>query len=659
EEPATFPNLVNVPPEVQYEYYELTIQGSKIFIRTPFQGGIVWAAQTLSTLFHIMFNGFAVPNLTIRDWPDVPVRGVFTECNWGNERMSRADWYQVVSALSGFKFNTLFLDIYNCVPSCRVSQASMPSEFMMTPVPIAQLDTDLCSLSRFRHYNVKYDRWYDHEVPPAMYEDDFFRDVFNYSRERGVAIYPAFNLLSSSSLLPTVLETVSAKNAKGKATGAGLCLTSKEAREAILGFLGTFLDKYYPRGVKYFHLGLAELNEIHAHEEDGGCESPWCKCPKCKAVSEEKRLADFLEYLIGGLVARGVEKVVIFSNLLDSLKGFRQAVSALLKKPAVKGHLVMDFQDLGNELDKKYLSVCSPKGFPESWLGPLGSRGNFSNYLSCKELVNFGVLAALHHPYQGVVTHFQFDPAYLDHLAVMSARAWEGASSEEETLEELRLRWATLLFGGYAKKFLAALEQLNHAAQNPALQLCLPFPYFFIKFTAKPAKTMLPEYPADALAALAKRKNALKELADCAAEAGEAGAFFARELENVQASRPNENDRMDNPRQEALHSLYASAERIMAYADFFSALLQIKAACAKTGGAKAAGKLASDALARLMQHLQVIEEHLPDWLQWLTMQFLGCDKLVLENLQLQLAKKVPAAKLAWCLPQDWEIPEDK
>ncbi|MBR6471454.1 MAG: family 20 glycosylhydrolase [Victivallales bacterium] len=649
----------DVPEILRREFYELRIQGSEIFIRTPHQEGIVWAAQTLSTLFHIMFNGFAVPNLIIRDWPSIPLRGVLTDCNWGNERMSRTDWYQAIDAISSFKLNAMCVGVYNCEPSCRVSHPEMPSEFMMTPVSQEPTDTDPRSLSHFRYYNLKYDRWYEREVPPAMFEEDFFEDVINYGRERGVAIYPYFNLLSSSTLLPTILPELSAKNAKGKPTHAALCLTSKAAREGLLEFLGKFLAKFYPDGVKYFHVGLAELKDIHAHEEDGGCESAWCKCAQCKAISEDKRLAAFLEFLVKGLVARGVEKVVIYSNLLNELKGFRAAVASLLKKASVKGHLAVDFQDRGNERGKKYTAVCTPKGFADSWISPLGGVGNYSNYVSCRSLLDAGVFAAFRLGFQGIMSAYQFDPAYLDHLALLGVRTWEGKDSAGESLEEMRVRWAELIFGGMGRRYLRALEQLDHAAANPTYSVCLPFRYFVIQGTKKPQGSMLPAYPETALTALEKHAKAGEELAKVSAEATEAADFFAKQLEGDRFTRQPDGEHRPDPLLECLRSLYAAAQRVSIHADFFQALLKIKGALAKRGGAAAAIKVADAAMARLLEQLKVIEGNLPDWLLWFNMQQFGCHKLVLEQVRRQLVQKTPPAKFNWNLPLDWEIPEDK
>ena len=43
---------------------------------------------------------------------------------------------------------------------------------------------------------------------------------------------------------------------------------------------------------------------------------------------------------------------------------------------------------------------------------------------------------------------------------------------------------------------------------------------------------------------------------------------------------------------------------------------------------------------------------------WITMQQLGCMKLVLENLLAALKAKTPAAKAPWSLSPAWEAPQE-
>ena len=81
-------DLEGVPEAVQHDYYELKVHGSEVDIRTPYQEGMVWASQTLAGLFVRSQKGLSIPNLIIRDWPDLPIRGIFMENKWGPDRMS-------------------------------------------------------------------------------------------------------------------------------------------------------------------------------------------------------------------------------------------------------------------------------------------------------------------------------------------------------------------------------------------------------------------------------------------------------------------------------------------------------------------------------------------------------------------------------------------
>ncbi|NLF94047.1 MAG: hypothetical protein GX564_09190, partial [Oligosphaeraceae bacterium] len=86
DQPADF-DLSGVPEACRKDYYELEIAGSEVYIRSPYQDGMVWASQTLASLFSRLIAGQTVPNLSIRDWPTMPVRGIFIENKWGPDRM--------------------------------------------------------------------------------------------------------------------------------------------------------------------------------------------------------------------------------------------------------------------------------------------------------------------------------------------------------------------------------------------------------------------------------------------------------------------------------------------------------------------------------------------------------------------------------------------
>ncbi len=628
-------DLRKVPEALRRDYYELRIQDSEVFIDAPYQEGMVWAAQTLGLLFKMMFNGLAVPNLTIRDWPSLPMRGVKMDACCATDRMDLNAWKQAIDVFSTFKLNLLGVGVYDCLPDMRLPEAGRPGEFLFPTVSDPASDNDPHSETRYRYFNVKYDRWYDKTEPGLMFQEDFFEDVVTYARERGMVVFPVFNILGSNTLLPRLLPAVSARNAKGKPTGAGLCLSAPAARDALAKYLQAFMEKYFPDGVEYFHIGtLASLKN----------ETP-CQCAKCKAAAQPKLLAEYLGFLVEWLTAHGVGKVVIGANLLFPKTGFAaSALGLLLKKAALKSKLVIDWcATAGGRPCEAPRVAEAAKQKLESWAGPVGSIGLQEVYHDSRKALDAGIAAAVKDKLGCVLANVQYDPVYLDHYALLGVRTWEETDPKLDTTDTLRERWAALNWYAYADEVDGELDAIDRLCANPVYQLCLPSRYLCVSGKPKP-------YPAAALEALAKDKKAADTLRDLSREAGDIMAAISRRLERVAWAEPLKT---------ALQSMLGCAQRVQIDADTFCLMLETRRlAAAKTPAAKLQKALA-DGLTRLTGQLQVIEGSMPDCLLWLSMQQLGCYKLLLERLLAQLKAKTPAAKLCWEIPLNWEVPEDK
>ncbi|MCQ2396553.1 MAG: glycoside hydrolase family 20 zincin-like fold domain-containing protein, partial [Lentisphaeria bacterium] len=429
-------DLSKVPESVRMDFYELEIKNSEVFIRTPYQEGMVWAAQTLATLFDMMFKGKAVPNLIIRDWPMIPHRGVIMDGNWGTERMVANDWFQALDTMSAMHLNLCGFGIYDCYPDIRMSGYSKPSEFLMTMTHLEPTSNEPSSESRLRYYNVKYDRWYDKTVSPALFENDNFEEVLTYAHERGIIIFPVMNLMGRSTLLPKLIPALSACDEKGKPTGYGLCLTSAAARAALSEHLGAFLERYFEEGVEYFHLGFDDLSDIHPHANDGLPESVWCKCSKCKKLSHAKAFAQFLKWIVEFLASKNVGKVVLFSDqLLKGEKLLGSDLEALLKDKSFASKVIIDWEEPGNEGKSKVWKSGDAKFKDvDAWQSPLVNKGNYSFFSSYEKTVDEFVLRAMKEKSDGVLVRGQYDPAYLHQVAMLGVRCWETPDLQEDTL---------------------------------------------------------------------------------------------------------------------------------------------------------------------------------------------------------------------------------
>ena len=634
-------DLSRVPEAVRKDYYSLEIRGSEVFIRTPCQEGMVWAAQTLSRLFIMMFNGRAVPNLVIHDWPMVPFRGILADANWGTERMDGPSWCQALDCMSAMHLNLCGMGVYDCRPDVRTSQAGRPSEFLLAPIHEETGPGEPVSRNRYRYYNVKYDRWYDREATPALVDGEAFNEVLTYGKERGVTIFPYMDFLGHSTLLPRLMPSLSACDEKGKPTGQGLCLSSPAARKALGEFLESFLARHFGEGVEFFHLGLDGLSSVPLHGEDGVETSVWCRCAKCRKASHGSLFASFLKWMVGFLTSHGVGRVLLFGDQLLQGEGLLgKELKALFQEPEFASRVVVHWQ---GEIPSAFSQGALAK--VGAWRGPRADEGNYAWFNGSLEGLDKCLKETLEAGGEAVVARGQYDPAYWEQLALLGVRCWEKPDWTEDTLENLRRRWAELQWGNLSEDYLALTERLRKTAEDGLCQMTMPWRAYQVEPDAKDYAA--PPYPEAALASLPPDGEVrLRTLSE------ECGLLVEKAASLMGAGQWPELGKA------SLQSLLGSAQRLRIQLEFFQALLQARSSLEKKNGAAAARKALEEAIPLLVERMKAIEENMPDWLMWITMQQLGCMKLVLENLLAALKAKTPAAKAPWSLSPAWEAPQE-
>ena len=92
--------MSGVPETARDEYYELELKGNKAVIRAASFAGVLWGVRTLTGIYRAASMGTRMSNLAIRDWPDMPNRGIFVEDKWGPDRMTLSDWCLVIDRMS-------------------------------------------------------------------------------------------------------------------------------------------------------------------------------------------------------------------------------------------------------------------------------------------------------------------------------------------------------------------------------------------------------------------------------------------------------------------------------------------------------------------------------------------------------------------------------
>ncbi|MBT7162204.1 MAG: family 20 glycosylhydrolase [Victivallales bacterium] len=579
-------DLAGVPEDVQAEYYELEIQGSLIFIRSPGQLGVLWATQTLAAIFRQVALEEPVPNCLVRDWPEMADRGIFVECKWGPDRMDVLDWSLVIDRLAAMKMNRLGVGLYGCWGNCRFE--GTPTEFLMVPMPEEE---ELKSEKHLRWYSPDLGEWQDETYLPRMFEDDFFGEVVRYGAEKGVTVVPFVNSLGHNTLIPRLKPELSAKNADGTPTGVGYSIANPKTREFIEAFYGSIIERYYPDGIDLFHIQMDEVWPDYPDPADPNkVGSPWCEAPESTAKSNEENLRDYILWLIKMLTDKGVGKVVMWNDQLTRhMDVLNDDFVAELEKAGLKERLILHWWWYSNEAlnDQTHVAIGKELGL-EGWVAPMTCYFNWSRYDPRRPNIEKMMDMARDEGAKGAISYSVHDPAFADHEALMANCAWTGKATPREKFETV----FAMRFREGKDAFLAAMTALQDA-HVPALGPCYHYAYTYTnKDVAFPR-----DYPGEAIARLKTMEGAAEQLRGAADKAAEAAKVFA-ELSVVEEYI--ENDRA------CARSLYANAARVQGLATVFAALLDLDAGKADKAALAAARET-------LLAAMAVVEKNQPDW----------------------------------------------
>jgi len=644
DEPSVF-DLKNVPENCRYDYYELKISGSEVFIRSPYQGGMVWATQTLAIIFRLLQAGHKIPNLTIRDWPALPVRGLFLECHPGLDRMSTYEWYQTFDFLSAQKFNLLGMEMYACEGNCRRDGANRPAEYLL--FPIEGQDT-LHSERRIRWYSAKGDFWHDERFAPQTAQSEFLSDIINYGKERGIDVVPAINFLGRNSLFSRLIPGISAKNAKGEATEYSFCLSSPATRQFLETMLGDFLAKYFQNGIEYFQI-LLDAHGDHPHADKPlQAESAWCACAKCKKKSHAALLADYLLWLVKFLLSKNVGKCILdYAQLLEA--GFDdKAFAAFVKKLGTPEKLVVLLRgdEKGQPLTSLGVKDLAKLGV-QTWMAPLFCQGICDGFLPPVTNVDKLAKKAITDKASGLMGGKVIDFSSADQLAVLSAFAWQNTTAIKP--DKLVQAWYAAVFGKAGNAVQEALGTLAKASSEPAYAVCRQLDDFYI---GDKDKTWPKPFPEALLNRLSKLKGADKSLAQASSLASKAMVSLAK------VTLAAENPAIASV---LLDSLRADCTRLQGGSDIFRFLLQLRTTIAKDGVHKPLAKTCQDASKALKAQLTEFEKGKASWIVSDSLQPLSYLLIFLQQLEDDLknvANHKKGAAVRWVLDEGWQVPSN-
>ncbi|GAA3413395.1 family 20 glycosylhydrolase [Paenibacillus hodogayensis] len=403
------------------ERYRLTAGPSELHIA----GGPTGILHGVQTLIQLLQPGTSsgllrLPLVEIEDEPDIPIRGMFAECSWGSDLMELEDWKAMVDEMVHFKLNTLGIGIYGCWGSRYPADANSRSEFLFAPVLD---DPGVLPERRIGYFDPVAKRTAIKTYRPTLYENDGFGQLVAYAAERGIRVIPQFNGPGHSLLLPRLYPNISAVDERGEATGYGYSLTHPDTFPLLKRMMKRVIDRYMlPYGQTWFHIGMDEITGWSAAD---------------LAVHTPRQLLELYLTEIGGyLIANGIEKVMIWHDMAESLTGFDESFESLLEKCGLAGKLVIQWWNYT-------MPVCSVKQVrgAEGWVAP--STGYMSGmfYQDYVDNVENRVNEGVEQSFPGAVAYTVYSPTFRRNTAYLAEKCWNTRRRDAAEFDRTYAAW--------------------------------------------------------------------------------------------------------------------------------------------------------------------------------------------------------------------------
>ena len=589
-------DMTDVPQAAQQEFYELEICDNRVFIRTASQAGALWGTHTLAALYEAAGHGAHIPNMLIRDWPSLPVRGVSVQAWAGTEQMTVQDWFAFLDRLAALRMNLLSLDLYTS--RCNADGACIDESLM---VPVAE-EPDMRPTRIQRYYSPKAGEWNEEPVLPEMVELDFFADVVAAGKEKGILIVPGLTGFGANTFVGAAVPEAAAKAEDGQPLDRGCCLAAPATRDFLSAFCQSLLERYFPDGIPVFRLHL--IPDTDCAGAAAARAATHCRCTACQAENGGAILQDFVLWFIRMLAENGVDRVLMWQEEAAADGGpLGAAFLSRLQEAGLTQRLVLECAAGGE-------TAATPG--VERWIAPALVTRCSAAVDSLPEPMEDLLRSAAFGAAGGMLAAAANDPGGDDRLGVLAGHVW--AMQEEESLCERQETWARVRFGDRGAAFLQALSQVRQAvAAGPAGWLCCDE-------DASAQSNALPE----------NDLIACEPSADSDPAKGAAAA--------VTALRALAGTEMSGARAACVQSLLGDAIRVTATADCLRYLQALRRAAAAGTVDDALVTARAGAHAALLEAMAEVEQYKPDWCAAGTLQPLSGLLVLLERLDTELAE---------------------
>ena len=579
------------------EAYHLELLPEKATLKATTEQGIRNGVATFLQVARILQRGALIRAAVIDDWPDMTRRGIFMEDKWGSDLMGFSDWKELVDFLAAYKLNVLGVGLYGC---WCVQYRGEVTEFLMVPVPgRPELQTEKTIV----WYSPREGRWESATYLPRMYCEDFFGALVAYGRTRGVNVIPFVNSLGHNTLFPRLVPEISARDASGRPTGYGYCLSSPQTWEFITSLYGSIADRYLlPNASEFFHIQMDEIYTVIGADpaDPKKTVDPECKCAACQSTPVGTRIQEYIIRLATFLCERGMQNVVIWNDQLTRhMDLVDDAFVERLKAGGIYDNVVLHWWWYDNQQIHERVNPKLGRGL-RGWVGPMTCYYNWSYYRINHP--NIAKMLAMGHATgaEGAVSYSTYDPSCDFDFALLAQTAWNAdAAQDPEVVDHTMSKFARLTCEAEAQMLVDGLRALELASMDAVVRNIV---YYTYTYPATEREYPRP-YPLEALQGFEGGRVSLSDL-----QTMQRWASHAREGLDLLAERCP--DAM-------VRNLRVEALRFEALATVFIQLLQVRKTLAQnpaTGELEGQAQLVQNLSGAFLIQMGVVENDKPAYM---------------------------------------------
>lgn len=390
-----------VPEASRADYYKMEILNNVVTISSPSQVGAIWGVQSFADLYQASGPDSLIPNCVIKDWPAIPVRGAAVGASVLSRRMRLDEYGTVIDRLARSRMNTLIVGLYGApgAPDPALGDT------LLVPFPeYPELATSSALDWETPHPAPVPEGAFD-ESPPAMATEDFLPGLLAYGRERGLTVVPSLDFSEMTDRLKPFCPTAGD--------------TGDDAfRSFVEGLYGSFMKRYCPDGLDYFHVSLAGI--------------------------DESKVGDYAVWLVKTLSAQGVERVIVDRGTSGEAAVRSLSEAGLANQVCVLG-------ESGNIEGVQIWSTVNVGG---------------TNWAQLADEASPSVPAGAG---DGVIAQTCLDSPWVFDEYLLAVKAWNQDGAEDD--EKCRERAMANLAGRFAHTFIAAMPELRKACSALPEQL--------------------------------------------------------------------------------------------------------------------------------------------------------------------------------------------